>query len=120
MSLVTVLVPGLWILSCLAVFSLELMSWFLVSSSLGVSVGLLVSPPMLMLWLFSSPHLVVTFRPLVFAYRLWEFPGVFPLVQLSLGSAAAPGDLREYSYGVGPASCGASVVSFSGSRLCEH
>ena len=45
MSLVIVSVSGSWILSCLAVFPLELMSWFLVSTSLGVSVGSLVSPP---------------------------------------------------------------------------
>ena len=108
MLLVIVLVSCLWVLSWSAVLFLELVSRFLVSSSQGIFAGSLASPSMAVLRSFSSVCLVATCRSL-------EFPGVYPLIHLSLGFAVAPGELLEYSSGAGMASCGASVVGVSGS-----
>ena len=80
MSLVVVLVSGLWVISCLVVFSLESMSCFLISSSLGVFVSLLVSPPVLVLRFFSSPHSVVTSGSLVFVSDVSGRSRVFVLL----------------------------------------
>ena len=77
MSLVVVLFSSSWILSCLVVLSLESMSWFLVSSSLGVFLGSLVSPPVLLLRFFSSSHLVVVSGSLVFVSCVFGRSRVF-------------------------------------------
>ena len=114
MSLVLVLVSGSWVLSCLAIFSLELKSGFLV-----FSLGSFVSSLTAVLRFFFAP-LGGDSRVLGICLRcLWEVQGVYPLVWLSLGSAAAPGDLQEYSSGAGAASWGAFAVSVFMSCLCE-
>ena len=120
MLLVIVSVSNLWILSYVAVFSLELMCFFW-------SPFLCASPrgcwflPLCCCLCSSLPPLSGYFWALGFCpWCLWEFPGVNTLVQLFSGSAAAPGDLQEYSSEAGAASCGASLVNVIGSRFHDH
>ena len=76
-SLLIVLVSGPWIISCLAVLSLELVSWFLVFFSLGVSVASVLR-------FFSSPPSAVTSGSFVF------FSGIFGRSRVFILSSSCP------------------------------